>query len=67
VSTPINLPSDTDLINAMQARGWDIDAPDLEEGEKTWVVYDKDHALGAGLACSKDLRAALVMAFTKTQ
>lgn len=58
-------PSDTQLLDAIERYGWDIDAPG-EDGSITWVVYDPDRPLGNGLASSRSLRTALMKAYAAT-
>ncbi len=60
------LPTDTQLMDAIERYRWDVDAPG-EDGSITWVVYDPDHALGNGLGSGRTLRTALMRAYTAVQ
>ncbi len=62
----MNTPTDTDLLNAIERHGWEVDAP--EPGETaTWVIYDANNGLGAGLGCAHSLGDALTIAWRKTK
>lgn len=58
-------PSDTQLLDAIERYGWDVDAPG-EDGSTTWIVYDQARPFGTGLASSRSLRTALMKAYATT-
>lgn len=60
----MSAPTDTDILNWIEAKKADVDAPG-EDGSTTWVIYTKKHGLGGGAGCSRSLRRALALAMAK--
>ena len=68
MSTPTDkpaAPSDSQLLDAIERFGWDVDAPG-EDSSTTWVIYDQNQPFGNGIASSRSLRTALMKAYAAT-
>lgn len=59
----MKIPSDTTLLDMIENHQLEIESPDDEN--YSWVIYSPMEPLGAGLACSKNLRVALLKAYAK--
>lgn len=63
----MNPPNDSDLLNAMERYGWDVDAPEPNAGgRRKWVVFHPDAPFGDGIGSGRSLRTALSKAYAAT-